>query len=84
MSDTKHLKRLRYRSWHRGTREMDLLLGGFADTHLQSFNADQLEHYDSLLQESDPDLYDWITGVAPIPAAKDNDMLQLLKSYKLR
>jgi antitoxin CptB len=60
-------KRLKFRSWHRGTREMDLLLGRFADRHLDSFDAKLLAAYAALLEESDPDIYDWVCGrgVAP-------------------
>ena len=60
-------KRLKFRSWHRGTREMDLLLGRFADHHLDSFDAVQLDAYAALLEENDPDIYDWVCGRGAAP-----------------
>ena len=75
-------RRLRFRSWHRGTREADLMLGRFADAHLAAFTTDQLDRYAALLEKSDPDLYDWITGRAPVPAAIDTDVFRLLRNFK--
>jgi antitoxin CptB len=62
------LKRMRMRSWRRGTREMDLILGPFADAELDRMEAAALELYDDLLAENDQDLYAWITGQAAPPA----------------
>ena len=56
------LRRLRLRSRYRGTREMDLVLGGFADSHLAHLSADLLEAFDMLLSENDQDLYQWVAG----------------------
>jgi len=76
-------RRLRFRSWHRGMREADLILGRFADTHLAQFSAEQLDRYGTLLEKSDPDIYDWLTGRAPVPEAVDTDVFRLLKDFKL-
>lgn len=61
-------KRLIYRSWHRGTREMDLLLGSFADAHVPGFSEGELAQFGQILSHSDPDLYDWIMGKEMLPA----------------
>ena len=61
-SDSTLRRRLRFRSWHRGTKEMDFLLGRFADARLEDLRGSELHAYDALLQEPDPDLYNWITG----------------------
>lgn len=61
-------KRLKFRSWHRGTREMDLLMGRFADQHLDGWDAALLTAYAALLEENDPDIYDWVCGRAVPPA----------------
>ncbi|MCV2868187.1 succinate dehydrogenase assembly factor 2 [Defluviimonas sp. WL0002] len=61
------LKRLAMRSWRRGTKEMDLILGPYADAHLASMQADALELYERLLAENDQDIYPWMTGVADAP-----------------
>jgi antitoxin CptB len=62
------LKRLRMRSWRRGTREMDMILGPFADRELAALGPEQLDVYEALLSENDQDLYQWMSGrVAPPP-----------------
>lgn len=58
--DDAGLKRLRMRSWRRGMRETDLLLGGFADEQLAQMNATTLADYEALLEENDQELYSWI------------------------
>jgi antitoxin CptB len=55
-------KRLKFRSWHRGTREMDLLLGRFADRRVDAFDESALRAYAALLEQPDPDIYDWVCG----------------------
>lgn len=61
-------KRLIFRSEHRGTKEMDLLLGSFAKKHVPDFNEVELAEYEALLEENDPDLYNWITERERPPA----------------
>lgn len=61
------LKRLRIRSWRRGTKEMDLILGGWSDAHLATLDEADLDLYEAVLRESDLDLYRWITQAAPPP-----------------
>ena len=74
----KERKRLIFRSWHRGTREMDLLLGAFADRYVPGFSVEELVLYGDILQHSDPDLYNWITGKEEVPANYRNDVLEKL------
>ncbi len=57
------------RSWRRGTKEMDLILGAFADARLAGLSVAHLATYEALLEENDQDLYLWVTGAAPPPAA---------------
>ena len=61
------LKRLAMRSWRRGTKEMDLVLGPYADAHLAAMGPEALALYDGLLDENDQDLALWVMGVAPSP-----------------
>lgn len=63
------LKRMAMRSWRRGTKEMDLVLGPWADAHLAGLDAALLEIYEALLAENDQDLMAWILGHAEPPAA---------------
>lgn len=75
-------KRLIFRSWHRGTREMDLLMGSFADKNVRGFSEGELEQYAALLELSDPDLYNWITGVEAVPANIVSDVFERLRAHK--
>jgi antitoxin CptB len=61
------VKKLIYQSWHRGTRENDLLLGPFAEVVLPTLSAGDLKIYQDMLQHDDNDLFAWITGQKPIP-----------------
>ena len=61
------LKRLKMRSMRRGIREMDLILGAYADRALGEMDAAALDLYDALLNENDQDLYQWVTGQAAPP-----------------
>ena len=61
------LKRLNMRSWRRGTKEMDLILGPFADAHLAGMDADTLDAFEALLAENDQDLLPWVLGQQRCP-----------------
>ena len=74
-------KRLKFRSWHRGTREMDLILGSFADRYVPGFSESELERYEEVLNLSDPDLYDWISGQKSPPANLNNPVLDRLLKH---
>jgi antitoxin CptB len=68
-------RRLLFRSWHRGIRETDLVLGRFADAHIADLSDADLDTYERLLDVPDHDLYVWVTGEAAIPAAQRSDLL---------
>lgn len=76
-------KRLLYRSRYRGSLESDLLFGRFADRHLASLNAAQLDRYEALLLESDHDLWAWIAGRRPVPEQHDHDVFHLLQDFRV-
>jgi antitoxin CptB len=65
------LKRMAMRSWRRGTKEMDLILGPFADAHLSGLTSAELDLYDALLAENDQDLMAWILGQTAVPPVFD-------------
>ncbi|SEW23286.1 antitoxin CptB [Cognatiyoonia koreensis] len=69
MSETREvrIKRLHMRSIRRGIKEMDLILTDYATRHLPNLSDDELDVYDSLLSESDHDIYGWITKQWPVP-----------------
>src|SRR5947208_16451295 len=77
-------KRLLFRAWHRGTREADLILGSFAESHLAGFDAAQLERSEALLECPDAELFDWINARA-LPAPEyDHDVTRLLLAFRYR
>ena len=61
------LKRLRMRSWRRGTKEMDLVLGPWADAHLAGLGEAALLLYDEVLEENDQELVLWVMGTVAAP-----------------
>jgi len=61
------LKRMAMRSWRRGTKEMDLVLGPFAAAHLAAMTEGELQLYDALLEENDQELITWVMGTGVIP-----------------
>lgn len=81
MSETREttIKRLHMRSIRRGIKEMDLILSDFAKRHLPKLEDDDLALYDDLLQESDHDIYGWITGHIDTPI-RYADMLAVIKA----
>lgn len=76
------LRRLRYRAWHRGTKEMDLLLGPYADARLGAMDPGELDRFETLLEEVDTDLQAWLLGQEPAPADADYDLLADLLRFR--
>jgi antitoxin CptB len=74
-------KRLLFRSWHRGTREMDFLLGRFAEASLPGMDEPLLDAYDAFLSNSDPDIYNWLTGQEPVPPQEQGPVMQMMLDF---
>jgi antitoxin CptB len=83
MVEETRLKRLRFRAWRRGFREADLILGPFADTHGPTLTPVQLETFELLLEQPDPDLYAWIIGRLDAPDEFDTDILAMIRAFHL-
>ncbi|WP_338531710.1 succinate dehydrogenase assembly factor 2 [Nitratireductor thuwali] len=66
-------RRALVRAWRRGTREMDLVLGGFADLNIGTMGDADFEAFEALLGVSDTELMPWVTGEKPVPAEHDTD-----------
>lgn len=81
-SDDTRLKKLKYRAWHRGFREADLILGPFADKHVASLTPEQLDAFETLLDQPDQDLYEWIVEKTPTPAEFDGELMRLIISFR--
>ncbi len=77
-------RRMLFRSWHRGTREADLIMGRFADAHIESFNEAELDQYEHLLDALETDLLSWMTGVAEIPAEHDTAMFRRVRDFHFK
>ena len=77
------LKRLKMRSMRRGIKEMDIILGGFADHGLATLSDADLQLYDRLLSESDHDLYQWVTGQSAAPDAY-RDLIALITDFTVK
>jgi antitoxin CptB len=75
-------KKARFRAWHRGMREMDLILGNFADEAIASINADELDEFERILQLPDSQLLKWFTGAEPIPAANDTELIRQISTHR--
>ena len=79
MLPEEELKRLRWRAHHRGTREADMLIGGFFDAHHASWNAADRALFDRLLEEQDVDIMAWATGTAEPPERFAGPMIEALR-----
>lgn len=73
-------KRLKFRSWHRGIQEADILLGNFADKYLAEMTAEEMDQYERILEEQDIDIVGWIGKTRPVPPELDNDVMKKLQT----
>jgi len=80
--ETIRRKRLLYQSTHRGTKEADMIIGGFAREFLDSLTGDALDQFEALLSVSDPDLMHWINGQAEPDPAYRTPVWDLIKKFK--
>ncbi len=77
--DREHrLKRLRFRAWHRGTKEADLLIGGFFDARSAGWNDAEIALFETLIEEQDVDIMAWAMQVEPAPAQYRGTLMQAL------
>ncbi len=76
-------KRLRFRSWHRGMKELDLLLGGFADRELGAMDEAELDLFEALLEVPEPAIYAWFTGQAAPAPEHDHEITRRLIAFKI-
>jgi antitoxin CptB len=74
-------RKLLFRSWHRGMREMDLVMGKFADAEISQLTEAELDEYEHLVELPDGELLGWITGEQKIPAEYDGAVLRRLRAF---
>ncbi len=75
-------KRILFRSLRRGTKESDLVIGGFARETLPHLDGRQLDALEALLEQPDPDVLGWAIGLRPVPPEFDTEVMAMLKAYK--
>ncbi len=74
-------RRILFRSWHRGMREMDLILGRFADAEIASLGSSELDDYERLLEAQDRDVFSWLTFEAETPRSYDTPVLRKIRAF---
>ncbi|MBB5713862.1 succinate dehydrogenase assembly factor 2 [Sphingomonas aerophila] len=74
------LKRLRFRAWHRGTKEADLMIGGFFDAHGASLSPAELDWFEALLEEQDVDIMAWAIGSQPCPDQWQGPIMERMRT----
>lgn len=79
MDQETRLKRLKYRSWHRGCKETDIILGRFSEARMERLPADTLDLYEQLLDENDVDIWNWLSGAEEPTNADYIPLLDMLK-----
>lgn len=77
-----HRKKIRFRAWRRGFREMDLLMGSFADKFMESMQDEEVEEFERLLATPDWEVYAWIIGQKPIPDNHKSVVLDRLIAFR--
>jgi antitoxin CptB len=77
-------RRLLFRSWHRGIREADLIMGRFADAHIGELSEVELDQYEQLLEAQEQDLLSWMVGQAEVPADHDTPMFRWVRDFHLQ
>ncbi|AMN41994.1 FAD assembly factor SdhE [Rhodoplanes sp. Z2-YC6860] len=77
-------RRLLFRSWHRGTREADLIMGRFADAHIAAFSDAELDQFEHLLDALETDLLSWMTGLSEVPADHDTSMFRRVREFHFK
>jgi antitoxin CptB len=75
-------RRLLFRCWHRGIREMDLVLGGFADAHLASTTEAELDEIEGWLEVPDQQIFAWLNGMEVTPQEFDTTLFRRLRDFR--
>jgi antitoxin CptB len=74
-------RRLLFRAWHRGMREVDLITGRFADAHIRSLSEAEVDDFERLMDVPEPDLLAWVMGSAQIPAEFDSSLFRRMRDF---
>jgi antitoxin CptB len=74
-------RQILYRAWHRGMREMDLIMGRFADAEVGTLSDEELTEFERLIEVTDRDLLSWITGEIEMPSNYDTSLFRRLQGF---
>ena len=74
-------KRILYRAWHRGTKEMDLVLGAYADARIAMLDGAGLDQLEHLMTVTDPNAYKWLSGTRPVPPEWDSPLVREIRTF---
>ena len=74
-------RRILFRAWHRGTREMDLIMGGFCDAKISELTETEIDEFEILIDLPDDDLYRWVSGEAEPPPAADTPLFRKMRDF---
>lgn len=75
-------RKILFRAWHRGMREMDLILGSFADDEIATLSEAELDALDELMNENDQDLFKWIVGEIPVPTEQNRPIFRRILAHR--
>ena len=81
LPDTKRRKQMFYRANHRGIKEMDIILGKYADAHVMTMNIAELDAFEAIMSEMDRDLLTWFTGEISCPEHLDSGLFEKILTY---
>ena len=76
-------KRLRYHSWHRGTKELDLVLGQFSEKYLPTMSENDIDLFEAIINENEHDIYAWLAGREPAPEQHKNHIMNMILNFKI-
>ena len=74
-------RKILFRAWHRGMREVDLLVGGFAEARLANLSEGDLDDLEALMEAPDRDIFKWLIGEAPLPLEFDTQVFSMIQKF---
>lgn len=81
LDDDARRRRIKFRAWHRGIKENDLILGTFADAYVEELTTDDLTDFEHLMEAPDQDVYGWISNTKPVPDDYKTNLMTRLQSH---
>lgn len=72
-------RRLRFRAWHRGTKEADIMIGSFVDRAIDTMSVEDIAWFERFLEENDVDIMSWVIGRTPTPAVYEGPLMDAMR-----